>query len=183
MYNYCLEHSTAPDQTPCVTTHKSKMANTMTEVSSTKVQHEDGKPRLEIHRIYLKDVSFETPNSPAVFQDLQDPEIDMQINTEIKSIDKDLYEITLILMVTAKQNGKVVFLVEAHQAGLFTVQGFDHEKTGELLGGYCPNTLYPFARMVVTSMVSKGGFPQILLAPVNFDLLHQKHLQDVRKNP
>jgi preprotein translocase subunit SecB len=129
-------------------------------------------PEFSILRIYLKDVSFETPNSPEVFTQEFKPEINLQLNTAVKRIEEDLHEVVLNITVTAKQGEKTGFLVEVQQAGLFTVKGFDEAQKGAMLGAYCPNTLFPYAREAVSELVTKGGFPPLLLAPVNFDAMY-----------
>lgn len=136
-----------------------------------------------IQKLYLKDVSFESPNAPGVFseQDWQ-PEINVQLNTESNTLGDNVVEVVLKITVTAKQEEKTAFLVELHQAGVFTVEGFNDEEKGGMLGSYCPNVLFPFAREAISELVSKGGFPQLLLAPVNFDALYQQHLQQQQKN-
>jgi len=135
-----------------------------------------------IQKLYLKDVSFESPNSPAVFseQDWQ-PEINVQLNTESNTLGDNVVEVVLKITVTAKQQEKTAFLVELHQAGVFTLEGFNDEEKGGMLGSYCPNVLFPFAREAISELVSKGGFPQLLLAPVNFDALYQQHLEQQQK--
>ena len=131
-----------------------------------------GEPQFDILRIYLKDVSFETPNSPAVFTQDFNPDVSLQLHTSVDELENDLYEVVLNLTVTSKQGEKTGFLVEVQQAGVFQVKGFDNMQKGHMLGAYCPNTLYPFAREAVADLVAKGGFPQLVLAPINFDALH-----------
>jgi len=131
-----------------------------------------------IQKIYIKDVSLESPNSPAIFQEGQwQPEVNVQINTVAKSAADNLHEVVLTITVTAKQNGKTAFLVEVKQAGLFLLSGFPAEQLGGMLGAYCPEVLFPFAREAISELVSKGGFPQLLLAPVNFNALYTQHQQ------
>jgi len=138
---------------------------------NNQVPAENG-PEFSILRIYLKDVSFETPNSPEVFTQEFKPDINLQLNTAIKMIEEGLHEVVLNITVTAKQGEKTGFLVEVQQAGLFTVKGFDEAQKGAMLGAYCPNTLFPYAREAVSELVTKGGFPPLLLAPVNFDAMY-----------
>jgi preprotein translocase subunit SecB len=133
-----------------------------------------------IQKIFLKDVSFESPNAPAVFGDdngAWQPEINVQINSANKSVGQDLYEVVLTITATAKQNKKTAFLVEVKQAGLFTMSGFPEENIAGMLGAYCPETLFPFAREAVSTLVTNGGFPPLLLTPVNFNALYTQHLQ------
>lgn len=137
---------------------------------------EQQKPRFVIQKVYTKDVSFESPNSPEIFRDEWRPKLDLQLGNEYKRIDDDNHEVVLSVTVTAKVEDKVAFLVEVKQAGIFTLTGYSNEEMGPLLGSYCPNTLFPFVREVVSDLVIKGGFPQLVLSPVNFDAmyLHQK---------
>lgn len=131
-----------------------------------------------IQKLYVKDASFESPNSPAVFSEGEwSPEISVQLNTESNALADNVFEVILKITVTASHEEKTAFLVEMHQAGVFTLEGFDDEENAGMLGSYCPNVLFPFAREAINDMVGKGGFPQLLLAPVNFDALYQQHLQ------
>lgn len=139
---------------------------------------EEEQKNFVIQKIYIKDVSFESPNSPAVFsEDDWAPEINVQLNTESNDIAENVIEVVLKITVTAKHKESTAFLVELHQAGIFTLEGFDPEEKSGMLGSYCPNVLFPFAREAINDLIGKGGFPQLLLAPVNFDALYQQHLQ------
>lgn len=133
--------------------------------------------QFSIQKIYLKDVSFESPNSPAVFSGEWKPEVNVQLNTEIKGLENNMHEVTLSVTVTAKQQDKTAFLVEVKQAGLFQLAGFAQEQLGGMLGAYCPETLFPYAREAISDLVTKGGFPQLLLSPVNFNALYMQHQQ------
>lgn len=134
--------------------------------------------QFNIEKIYTKDVSFESPNSPAIFAEKDwKPEINVQINTSHSTMGENLYEVVLTVTVTAKQGDKTAFLVEVKQAGAFMIKGFDDNSMGGMLGAFCPETLFPFAREAAASMVDKGGFPQMLLAPINFNAMYQQHLQ------
>ncbi|MCX4188438.1 protein-export chaperone SecB [Methylophaga sp. OBS4] len=137
---------------------------------------EQQKPRFVIQKIYTKDVSFESPNSPEIFREQWKPQLDLQLGNEYNRIDEDNHEIILSVTVTAKVDDKTAFLVEVKQAGIFTLTGYSNEEMGPLVGSYCPNTLFPFVREVISDLVTKGGFPQLVLSPVNFDAmyLHQK---------
>lgn len=131
-----------------------------------------GEAEFAIVRIYLKDVSLEAPNSPGVFAEDFKPEISLQLNTSVNNIEENLYEVGLNITVTAKQGEKTGFLVEVQQAGLFSLKGFDQAQKGTMLGAYCPNILFPYAREEISSLVTKGGFPPLLLAPINFDMMY-----------
>lgn len=142
------------------------------------MSEEQNQQQFAIQKIYLKDVSFESPNAPAVFQDGEwKPEINVQINTEAKSANNNLHEVTLTVTVTAKQAENTAFLVEVKQAGLFQMSGFEQEQLGGMLGAYCPEVLFPYAREAISDLVGKGGFPQLLLSPVNFNALYMQHQQ------
>ncbi|VAW52626.1 Protein-export protein SecB (maintains pre-export unfolded state) [hydrothermal vent metagenome] len=131
-----------------------------------------------IQKIYLKDVSFESPNSPQAFTNSEwKPEISVQINSSNQTIAENTYEVILDITVTAKHEEKTAFLAEVKQAGIFTIAGFPQENLGGMIGAYCPETLFPFAREAVSELVSKGGFPQLLLVPVNFNALYTQQMQ------
>lgn len=142
---------------------------------------QDNQPRFIIQKIYTKDVSFETPNSPAVFREDWKPQLDLQLGNEYTRIDEDNHEIVLVVTVTAKVNDKVAFICEVKQAGVFSLTGYSDEEMGPLIGSYCPNTVFPFAREVVSDLVIKGGFPQLVLAPVNFDAVYKRKLDSMEQ--
>jgi preprotein translocase subunit SecB len=134
--------------------------------------------QFSIQKIYVKDASFESPNAPTVFADgAWAPEVNLQINTTHNSVGNNAFEVNLKITVTAKQNTKTAFLVEITQSGIFGMAGFPQEQLAGMLGAFCPETLFPFAREVISDLVVKGGFPQLLLAPVNFNALYTQHLQ------
>ena len=143
---------------------------------------EEQTQQFSIQKIFLKDVSFESPNSPGVFSDGEwKPEVNVQINTEVKGISEELHEVTLTVTVTAKQKDQTAFLVEVKQSGIFQLAGFAQEQLGGMLGAYCPETLFPYAREAISDLVTKGGFPQMLLSPVNFNALYMQHQQQAQQ--
>ncbi|MFV9614698.1 MAG: protein-export chaperone SecB [Gammaproteobacteria bacterium] len=138
----------------------------------------EGNQQFAIQKLYLKDVSFESPNSPQAFTDGEwKPQINVQINSSHQLISDDTHEVLLSVTVTAKHNEKTAFLAEVKQAGIFTLSGFPAENLDGMLGAYCPETLFPYAREAVSELISKGGFPQLLLAPVNFNALYSQQVQ------
>jgi preprotein translocase subunit SecB len=147
------------------------------ETASTEQQS----PRFVIQKIYTKDISFETPNTPEIFREEWKPQLDLQLGNEYKRIDEDNHEITLTVTVTAKVEDKVAFLAEVKQAGIFSLTGYSDQEMGPLVGSYCPNTLFPFAREVISDIVLKGGFPQLVLAPVNFDALYMNQIEQAKQ--
>jgi preprotein translocase subunit SecB len=136
-----------------------------------------------IQKIYIKDSSFESPKAPQIFTEKWQPEINLQINSSFKSVSAGTYEVVLNLTVTAKQGERTAFLAEIQQAGLFTVKGFDSKEFTHLMGSYCPNILFPFARETIAAMVNRGGFPQLLIAPINFEALYAQHVAQQEKQP
>jgi len=142
---------------------------------------EEQQARFVIQKIYTKDISFETPNSPEIFREEWKPELDLQLGNEYTRVDEDNHEITLTVTVTAKVGDKVAFLVEVKQSGIFSLTGYSDQEMGPLIGSYCPNTLFPFAREVVSDVVLKGGFPQLVLAPVNFDALYMSQMEKAQQ--
>lgn len=137
-----------------------------------------GNAQFAIQKIYLKDASFESPNSPLVFTQQWTPEVDLHLSSGAETLGEGTYEVVLSVTATTKLSDKTAFLIEVKQAGIFTLQGFSERDLGAMLGSYCPTLLFPFAREAVADLVSKGGFPQLLLAPVNFDALYAQHLQE-----
>ncbi|KYP95939.1 preprotein translocase subunit SecB [Sodalis-like endosymbiont of Proechinophthirus fluctus] len=131
----------------------------------------------QIQRIYIKDVSFEAPNASKLFQQEWQPEIKLDLDTASSQLAEDIYEVVLQVTVTATLDNDTAFLCEVQQAGIFTISGIDSTQMAHCLGAYCPNILFPYARECITSQVSRGTFPQLNLAPVNFDALFMSYLQ------
>lgn len=142
------------------------------------------KPEFRIQRVYLKDVSFESPQAPKVFVGNTNwkPNVSLHLNTESSRLENDVFECVLVVTATVAVEEETVYLCEVKQAGLFTMKGFPDVELGKMLGSFCPNILFPFAREEIGSLVQKGGFPQLLLEPVNFDALYTQHLQQARQN-
>ena len=137
--------------------------------------------KFEIQKIYVKDLSFETPNSPKIFTEKWNPKTDVHIQTENDKLGKNVFEIVITVTVTATHEEATAFLVEIKQAGIFFLENFPEDQHKQLLGSYCPNILFPFAREAIAELITKGGFPQLLLNPVNFDALYQQHLSAVNE--
>ena len=127
-----------------------------------------------IQRVYVKDISFECPNSPTVFKKDWAPEISMDIDTKSTKLEDNVYEVVLSLTTTAKVGEDVAFLCEVQQAGIFSVGELEATQMAHCLNAFCPNILFPYAREAVASLVTRGTFPQLNLAPVNFDALFQQ---------
>lgn len=136
---------------------------------------EEAQGEFTIQRVYLKDLSFEAPNSPAAFLEEWKPEVNMDLHTDAPSLDDDNYDVCLTVTVTVKLGDKVAFLVEAKQAAIFTIKGLPEEQMRHTLGAYCPSILYPYAREVISDAIVRGGFPPLYLQHVNFDMLLAEH--------
>lgn len=131
-----------------------------------------------IRRIYTKDISFESPNAPAIFNEEKwNPEVGMSLHNQAAGLGTDVYEVVISITVTVKLGERNAYLVEVQQAGEFQAAGFPGEELRELLGIFCPGILYPYLREAVSSLVARGGFPPLVLAPVNFDALYHQHQQ------
>ncbi|MEM7206636.1 MAG: protein-export chaperone SecB [Pseudomonadota bacterium] len=140
--------------------------------------------QFSIKKLYVKDLSFESPKTPEVFggKAARNPNINLQINTETRPGNDDMFEVVLNITVTATVEDSTLYLVEIKQAGLFLIKGFDQSVRDNLLGSHCPSALFPFAREVIAGMVAKGGFPQLILEPINFDALYAQHLSKIKQN-
>jgi preprotein translocase subunit SecB len=126
----------------------------------------------EIQRVYLKDVSFEAPNSPHMFVQEWTPETKLQLSTTFVRLGENMHEVALSVTVTTTVGEKTAYLAEVKQAGAFAIRGFADAQLNQLLGSYCPNVLFPFAREAIAELITKGGYPQLLLAPINFDAVY-----------
>jgi preprotein translocase subunit SecB len=133
--------------------------------------------QFNLQRIYTKDLSFESPSTPAVFRKQWQPKVNVELNTKSSAIDAEgNFEVVLSITITAKIEEETAFLIEVQQAGIFLVKGFDGEDLRRILSTAAPNVLFPYARETIDSICVKGGFPAIMLAPVNFDVLYQQAL-------
>ncbi|HEX4895146.1 MAG TPA: protein-export chaperone SecB [Solimonas sp.] len=134
-----------------------------------------------LQKIYVKDASLEVPLAPQVFTRPWQPQVDVQVNTDVKPLEGDNFHLVLALTVTVKLGEDVAFLAEAHQAAIFNVRGFDNrDELQAILGAYCPAQVFPFARETVADLVQRAGFPQLLLQPINFEALYVDHLNKRR---
>ena len=133
--------------------------------------------QFSFQKIYVKDVSFETPNSPEIFGMAWNPSVNLQLSSEAQPLEntelESMHEVVLTVTVTVTLGDKIAYLIEVQQAGIFQLQGFPEEVLTQIAATVCPNMLFPFAREVVSDVVTRGGFPQLLLAPVNFDALYR----------
>jgi len=145
------------------------------QLAAAGTEGEAPQQQFAMQRIYVKDASFESPATPDIFRQNWNPNINVDLNTKSQvADDTGNHEVTLTITVTAKQDDKNAFLVEIQQAGIFFVAGIEGEHLRQILATVAPNILFPYAREAVDNMVIKGGFPPLMLAPVNFDALYQQ---------
>lgn len=149
--------------------------------SNEKASSSDGEQHFGIQRIYVKDLSFESPSAPKSFLEEYAPEVKVDLQTNQSSLDDKHVNVVVHLTVTAEQKGKTVFLVEVQQAGVFALEGFDEVAMAQILSVVCPNVLFPYARETISDMVVKGGFPPLYLAPVNFEAMYAEKVAAMSK--
>jgi len=130
-----------------------------------------------IQRIYVKDISFESPNAPAIFRKEWQPEVKLDLDTRSEKLEDNMFEVILSLTVTTTVAGETAFLCEVQQAGIFAVPELQDAQMAHMLASFCPNILFPYARETVANLVNRGTFPQLNLAPVNFDALFAQYVQ------
>ena len=136
-------------------------------------QEQAADKQLAISKIYVKDFSFESPQSPDVFKAGDwSPQTNLNLRSSHNALDGNAHEIVLTITVEAKDGDKTLFLVELHQAGIFEVAGYGKDELEAIVGSFCPNILFPYARETISSMIQKGGFPEFVLQPINFDALY-----------
>jgi len=135
-----------------------------------------------IQRIYTKDISFESPNAPQVFISEWEQKINVDLSTEIQALSEDTIQVVLTVNVVAKHEDKTAFLVEVQQAGIFLAKGFSEEELGPLMGIGAPNALYPYAREVVSDLITRGSFPQFTLQPVNFEQMYAQQMASKKES-
>lgn len=137
--------------------------------------------QVAIQKIYLKDSSFEAPNTPSVFGQEWKPHVNLNISTKNQVVGEGAYEVVLTITAEASIGEQTAFLCEIHQAGVFVLQGLSDDEMKRVLGSFCPNQLYPYARETVSDLVGKGGFPNLMLQPIDFNTLLEHHQREVEK--
>lgn len=131
-----------------------------------------------IQRVYCKNLSFETKNVPAIFQDSWAPDLKLDLNIQNQKLDQYLYEVVLTVTATVQNQNQAAFLVEVQQGGIFYIEGVSDQQLGNLLGSFCPSILFPYIRETISSEVTRGSFPQLVLSPINFDALYFQQLKE-----
>jgi preprotein translocase subunit SecB len=134
-------------------------------------------PAFTIEKIYVKDVSFESPNAPAVFNDGAQPELQLNLNQKVQRLNDNAFEVVLGVTLTCTAGGKSAYVAEVQQAGVFGLTGFDAQTVDALLGTQCPSILFPYVRQLLSDLIQAGGFPPFFLQPINFDGLYAETLR------
>ena len=143
---------------------------------------EQEQPVFSIEKIHVKDLSLEIPHAPRVFLDRDQPEVNLQLSSKHDVIDEGMYEVWVTATITAKAKEKVMFLVEVQQAGIFQIRNIPEAEIEPVLGITCPNILFPYLRETVSDIVTRAGFPSIILSPVNFEAIYQQNKQKAKGN-
>ncbi len=148
-----------------------------TNDSGNETQSDQDLQTISVIKIYLKDVSFEAPHTPEVFNIQSEPEFEVSLNYGANKVNEEnLHEIVLSITITAKIEDKTMYLAEVQQAGLFELHGFDEELQKAAFGIFCPSQLYPYAREALSNLISKGGFPPLVLDHQNFEAIYSQHV-------
>ena len=138
----------------------------------------DQEKQISIQKIYIKDFSYESPQAPAVFTKSDwEPKTNLNLRSTHSDLGDNNHDVVLTLTVETKHEDKTLFLVELHQSGIFNISGYEGSELAAVLGSFCPGTLFPYARESIASIVAKGGFPEFVLQPINFDALYAQSQQ------
>jgi preprotein translocase subunit SecB len=141
------------------------------------VPKQDQQPSFGIEKIYVKDLSLEIPNAPAVFMQRETPQVGIELGNKVTKLEEDVFEVVLSVTVTSKIEDKTVFLVEVAQAGIFQMRNIPQDNLEAIVSVTCPNILFPYAREAVSDLITRGGFPPVLLSPINFEALYAQQRQ------
>lgn len=154
-------------------------------MAEQQANQQQGQGQFQLQRIYIKDLSFESPRAPEVFRQEWKPEVNLEVNHSSEKAEGDVYEVVLKITVTVKNQEKSAFVAEIHQAGLFLISGIEGMQFEHVVKGVCPNILFPYARETVSDLVARGTFPQFLLQPINFEaaFVEQMRRQQAEQNP
>jgi preprotein translocase subunit SecB len=134
-------------------------------------------PAFTVEKIYVKDVSFESPNAPSIFNDQVQPELQLNLNQQVQRLGENAFEVVLAVTLTCKAEDRTAYVAEVKQAGVFGLVGLDPQSIDVLLGTQCPNILFPYVRQLVSDLVQAGGFPPFFLQPINFEGLYAETLR------
>jgi preprotein translocase subunit SecB len=141
---------------------------------------EQQQAQFQLQKIYMKDVSFELPNAPQIFQEDGQVEIKMNLAQKVENLSDGVHEVVLTVTVTANLGEKTAYLAEVQQAGIFGINGLNEQATHAAINTLCPHTLFPYARRVITDLVAEGGFPPLVLQPINFDQIYAQRMKEAQ---
>jgi len=142
---------------------------------------EQQQAQFQLQKLYVKDVSFELPNAPEIFQEDGQVEIKMNLAQKVEVLADGIHEVALTVTVTATLGEKTAYLAEVQQAGIFAINGLNEQATHAAINTLCPHTLFPYARRAITDMVADGGFPPLVLQPLNFDQIYAQRMQEAQQ--
>lgn len=137
--------------------------------------------QFQLQKLYVKDVSFELPNAPQIFQEDGQVEIKLNLSQKVEKLSENVHEVILTVTVTANMDSKTAYLAEVQQAGIFSLVGLGEQAHHAALNTLCPHTLFPYARRVITDLVAEGGFPPLVLQPINFDQIYAQRLREAQE--
>ena len=151
----------------------------MTDQTAPQAAGADAAPQAQftVEKIYIKDVSFEAPNAPAIFSEQGQPQLNMNLNQKVARLNDQVFEVVLGVTLTCTLADKTVYLAEVEQAGIFGLAGFDDRTLDMMLGTYCPNVLFPYVRQSISDLITNGGFPPFYMQPINFEALYAEGLR------
>ncbi|MCR6685991.1 protein-export chaperone SecB [Pseudoxanthomonas sp.] len=153
------------------------MSDETTNGAAAPAPQEAAGPAFSVEKIYVKDVSFESPNAPAIFGEAGQPDLQLNLNQRVQRLNENAFEVSLRVTLTCKVGEKTAYVAEVEQAGVFGIAGLPPQGIDVLLGTQCPNILFPYVRQTVGDLVQAGGFPPFLLQPINFDALYAETLR------
>ena len=156
------------------------MVDEQTPEAGAGAEQQTNQPQFLVQKIYTKDLSFELPNAPEVFQETGQAEVKLNLSQRVNNVAENLYEVVLAVTVTATSNEKTAYLAEVHQAGLFGISGLPEQQLQAALNTLCPHTLFPYASRSITDMVAQGGFPPLVLQPVNFEQVYAQRMSQAQ---
>jgi len=143
-------------------------------------EEEQQPAQFQLQKLYMKDVSFELPNAPQIFQEDGQVEIKMNLAQRVEDLADGVHEVVLTVTVTANLGEKTAYLAEVQQAGIFAISGLNEQATHAAVNTLCPHTLFPYARRAITDMVADGGFPPLVLQPINFEQIYAQRMQEAQ---
>ena len=150
------------------------------EQNQAATEAQQPQPQFHVQKLYVKDVSFELPNAPQIFQDNGQVEIKMNLSQKVETLAEDVHEVMLTVTVTATIDDKTAYLAEVQQAGIFNIIGLNEQGLHAALNTLCPHTLFPYARRTITDLVADGGFPPLVLQPINFDQVYAQRMREAQ---